>query len=109
MGVIYSKTINDIDEREIYNLNNFGKIKSVVKNFDFVVQEKYKIACDHPGSGNTKNIGSCTKISDLKQGKGIFSKLGVKVFDDYWQNYMTKEMAKNAELNNPPYSNLNQS
>jgi hypothetical protein len=108
LGVIYSKANSFINEKQIYGLDNLEKIKSVIKNFDFLVQEKYKIASDHPGSGNTKNIGSCNKINDLKHGKGIFSELGVKVFDDYWKNYMTREMAKNAELKNPPYSNLKQ-
>jgi hypothetical protein len=108
LGVIYSKASAFIEGKEIFNLNDLEEIKSVIKSFDFLVQEKYKIACDHPGSGNTKNIGSCNKINDLKQGKGIFSKLGVKVFDDYWENYMTKEMAKSAELKNPPYSNIRQ-
>ncbi|MDR1941249.1 MAG: hypothetical protein LBQ47_02875 [Endomicrobium sp.] len=108
LGIIYSKSIEKVDERKIYALNNLEKIKSVVKNFEFIVQEKYKIASDHCGSGNTKNIGSIIKIEDLKAGNGIFSKLGVKIFDDYWKNYMTKEMAKNAELKNPPYSNIKQ-
>jgi len=108
LGIIYSKTKSFISEREIFDLDSLENIKSVIKDFDFLVQEKYKIACDHPGSGNTKNIGSCNKINDLKQGKGIFSKFGVKIFDDYWKNYMTKEMARNAELEDPPYSNIKQ-
>jgi hypothetical protein len=108
LGIIYAKAVEKIDERKIYNLSNFDKIKSVVKEFDFIVQEKYKIAADRPGSGNTNNIGSCNKIADLKDGGGIFAKLGSKIFDDYWINYMTKEMAKNAELSKPPYSNIKQ-
>ena len=59
-----------------------------MKDFDFIVQEKYKIAKDRPGSGNTKNIGSCVKIAQLKEGSGPFSKLGVKIFDDFWMNYI---------------------
>jgi hypothetical protein len=108
LGIIYSKSAVKVDERKIYKLNNLKAIRSVIKKFDFIVQEKYKIASDHPGSGNTKNIGSCNKIKDLKDGGGIFVKLGIKIFDDYWKNYMTKEMAKNAELAKPPYSNIKQ-
>jgi hypothetical protein len=81
-------------------------ILSVVKDFDFIIQEKYKIAKDRPGSGNTKNIGSCVKIAELKQGIGPFADLGVKIFDDFWINYMTLEMAKSAKLKKPPYTNL---
>ena len=74
----------------------------------FFVQEKWKIAIDRPGSGNTKNIGSVNLISDLKNGNGIFSKLknGKEVFDDFWMYYLTKEMSKNIDLEKPPYSNL---
>ena len=55
-----------------------------------------------------KNIGSCTNISELREGTGPFTKYGVKVFDDYWINYMTMEMARSAKLKKPPYSNLKQ-
>ena len=56
-------------------------------NIDFFFVEKWKIASDISGSGNTANIGSITNISDLKQGNGIFSKYGEEMFDDYWMNY----------------------
>lgn len=95
-----------IDENRVYTIDDLEDILSVVKDFDFIVQEKYKIAKDRPGSGNTKNIGSCVKIAELKEGNGPFSKLGVKIFDDFWMNYMTLEMARNAKLKRPPYSNL---
>jgi len=51
-------------------------------------------------------MGSCVKISELREGTGPFSALGVKIFDDYWMNYMTLEMSRNAKLKKPPYSNL---
>jgi hypothetical protein len=77
-----------------------------VKDFIFFVQEKYKIATDRPGSGNTKNIGSVLKIDELVNGKGPFAKLGEEVFDDYWMFYLTKDMAKAVELTGAPYKNL---
>lgn len=97
-----------IDEKKIHNLDLLDNINSVVRDFDFFVQEKWKIATDRPGSGNTKNIGSVNLISDLKNGNGIFSKLknGKEVFDDFWMYYLTKEMSKNIDLEKPPYSNL---
>ena len=79
---------------------------SVVKDFEFIVQEKYRIAKDRPGSGNTKNIGSCVKIEELKRGEGPFAEHEVKIFDDFWIHYMTNEMAKNGGLLVPPYTNL---
>ena len=106
LGVIYTQQEELVDENRVYTIDDLEEILSVVKDFDFIVQEKYKIAKDRPGSGNTKNIGSCVKISELKEGTGPFSKLGVKIFDDFWINYMTVEMARGAKLRKPPYTNL---
>jgi len=99
-----------INETTTYNLENFTEIQSVVKDFDFFIQEKWKIALDRPGSGNTKNIGSETEISKLKSGNGLFKKefgeKGKKIFDDYWMNYETKDMAKAAERDVPRFKNI---
>ncbi len=106
LGVIYSRAIIDEDGRGIYRLKDLKNITSVIHDFMFFVQEKYKIAIDRPGSGNTKNIGSITKTDELVQGKGPFSELEEGVFDDYWMYYLTKDMAKAIDLNNAPYKNL---
>ena len=105
LGVIYD-TVPNIDERKTYTLDQLGDIVSVIKNFQFFVQEKWKIAIDRPGSGNTKNIGSVSKIEDLVNGNGVFSTLGEDVFNDYWMYYLTADMAKKAELPQPYYTNL---
>lgn len=107
LGVIYD-TIPDIDERKSYTLEHLNEIVSVIKNFQFFVQEKWRIAIDRPGSGNTKNIGSVCNIDDLIYGNGTFAKLGEDVFDDYWMYYLTTDMAKKAELPKPYYSNLSE-
>ncbi len=106
LGIIYSKRNKEINEKEKYTINELEEITSVIYDFEFIFQEKYKIAKDRPGSGNTKNIGSVTNIEDLKNGTGTFSKLGVKIFDDYWINYLTKDMAKKIDLPKPPYNNI---
>ena len=105
LGVIYD-TVADIDERKSYTLEQIGEIVSVIKNFQFFVQEKWRIAIDRPGSGNTKNIGSVSKIEDLINGNGVFAELGEDVFNDYWMYYLTSDMAKKAELPQPYYTNL---
>lgn len=107
LGVIYD-TIPDIDERKSYTLEHLNEIVSVIKNFQFFVQEKWRIAIDRPGSGNTKNIGSVCNIDDLIHGNGTFAKLGEDVFDDYWMYYLTTDMAKKAELPKPYYNNLSE-
>jgi hypothetical protein len=105
LGVIYSQNQITSNEKTIYNLEDLGKIESVIKDFKFFVQPKYKIASASPGSGNTKNIGSTNKIDTLINGKGIFSELGEEVYNDYWMYYLTKDMAKALEIQRP-YTNL---
>ena len=106
LGIIYTKQEERIDEYKIYSVDDLRKILSVIKDIEFILQEKYKIASDRPGSGNTKNIGSAVKIEELRDGTGIFSKYGIEVFDDYWMYYMTKDMAQLHELPKPPYRNI---
>lgn len=105
LGIIYSAA-DAVDEVRVHPLDDLDSIKSVLKDFQFFVQEKWRIAIDRPGSGNTKNIGSVSRISQLVTGAGPFAELGEKVFDDYWMNYLTLDMAKKAELHAPYYKNL---
>jgi len=106
LGVIYSKTDELIDVRRRYKFRELRRIPSVIRDFQFFAQEKYRIASDRPGSGNTKNIGSVTEIDKLINGSGPFAFLGEDVFDDYWMYYLTKDMARAAQLQRPPYTNL---
>lgn len=106
LGVIYSRAKRTTDERRIYKLNDLQNITSVVRDFKFFIQEKYRIAADRPGSGNTKNIGSVTRIDGLINGNGPFYEQGEEIFDDYWMYYLTKDMAKAIDLEKAPYKNL---
>lgn len=106
LGMIYSENRQASDEGKSYCIDELDDIVSVAKDITFFVQEKWKIATDRPGSGNTKNIGSVSLIEDLIEGSGPFSKLVEEVFDDYWMNYLTPDMAKKAELAQPYYNNL---
>ncbi|GBC64111.1 restriction endonuclease [Desulfonema ishimotonii] len=88
LGIIYDRTNGStIDETKSYGIEELRSIASVVRNFRFFVAEKWKIASDKGGSGNTANIGSINNISDILEQKGMFSKLGEQWFDDYWKNY----------------------
>lgn len=106
LGIIYSRADEHIDERKVYRLDDLQNITSVVKDFTFFVHEKYQIATDRPGSGNTKNIGSVVKIDELVNGNGPFAKLEEEIFDDYWMYYLTRDMARAVELKGAPYKNL---
>lgn len=85
LGVIYDRV--KIDELKRYKLDNLGKIQSVIQNLTLFFVEKYKIASDCSGSGNTANIGSIKNIDDILNEKGVFADLGESLFDDYWINY----------------------
>ncbi len=88
LGIIYNREDNaTIDETRPHKLDELQSITSVIKDFQFFVVEKWQIASDKSGSGNTANIGSINNIEDIINGNGVFSKLGETWFDDYWMNY----------------------
>ena len=88
LGIIYDRAEGStIDETKPHKLEELQSIASVVKNFQFFVAEKWKIASDKSGSGNTANIGSINRIEDIVGEHGMFSQLGENWFDDYWMNF----------------------
>ena len=93
------------DDRKQFTLDDLPKIPSVVKEFQFFAQPKYRMARSRPGSGNTKNIGSVVKIDKLVNGTGPFASLGEAVYDDYWMFYLTRDMAQALSVTRP-YTNL---
>ncbi len=103
IGFVYKRNGN-AQESQIYSLNDRDKIEFPFYDVKYFIQEKYKIAGDKPGSGNTENIGSIhTKnFTDLKDGKGPFSTLGVDVFDLYWKYYPKYRSSKKQ------YTSLNE-
>ena len=87
LGILYTRTLPaDIDETEVFDLTSLSSITSVLTDLLFFAEEKWKIASDRSGSGNTANIGSINYIPDMLAGNGAFAKLGEKVFDEYWIN-----------------------
>ena len=88
LGIIYNRVDGSaIDETKSYKVDKLQSITSVVRDFQFFVVEKWRIASDKSGSGNTANIGSINNIDDIINGNGMFSRLGESWFDDYWMNY----------------------
>lgn len=95
VGIIYTRgEENTIDETRKYGLEELEHIPAVAKNFLFFAEEKWKIASDKGGSGNTANIGSINYIEDIVNGNGIFAKAGEEVFDDYWANFGLLQIKK---------------
>ena len=116
LGIIYTRTAaKDLADTEIVHVKeledgpvtepphryrvtsveSLRSIASVVRDFQFFVCEKWRLASDKQGSGNTANIGSITHIQDILAGKGVFSLLGEEWFDEYWMNHgVTTRMKK---------------
>lgn len=106
LGILYKKSVIDATEKSVYSVDELSSIHSVIENFIFFVQPKWKIANDVPGSGNTRNIGAVTNIKKLINGQGPFADLGEDVFDDYWKGYFNNADAKTAGIGTPHYNNL---
>lgn len=88
LGILYSrKALTYLEEATVYAKSDLQQIPSVITEFEFFAQEKWRIASDKSGSGNTANIGSIIYISDILQGNGIFANLGEEWFNEFWQNY----------------------
>ena len=98
LGIIYTRaSLDKSEETHIYSINEIDKIPSVIQDFVFFAEEKWRIASDKGGSGNTANIGSIQKIDDIINGNGVFSKAGEDLFDDYWANYGKIEILVNEK------------
>lgn len=93
----YDTPAKKVAEREVTTVKNLKSITSVIKDFEFFVAEKWKIASDKQGSGNTANIGSTLSIEDLRNENGIFSQLSEEWFDEYWINHGSATMVKEGK------------
>lgn len=112
LAIVYTQAkendedMNDLDEMKTFRISDLGsvddnnssgrtviekdslsEIVSVIKDLKFYFVEKWKIASDSQGSGNTANIGSTKTEKNLENEDGVFCKLGEEIFDDYWKNY----------------------
>lgn len=88
LGIIYTRAaVERLAETRVYRVDEIEDIPAVIKNFLFFAEEKWRIASDKGGSGNTANIGSIHYIEDILSGNGVFAKAGEELFDDYWANY----------------------
>lgn len=106
LGILYKQSAKIENEKNSYSIEELDTIKSVIRDFTFFVQPKWKIASDCPGSGNTRNIGSVSGLDNLVNGRGIFSELGEDVFDDYWMNFFNTVDARSAGMEKAHYTNI---
>ncbi|MBM3175415.1 MAG: restriction endonuclease [Chloroflexi bacterium] len=100
VGFIYSRVPGV--EPEVVKVADIDKVVAPITDVELIIREKWQIASDRPGSGNTTNIGSITDIEGLRDGKGVFTKFGEKgreIFEDYWRNFDRTTPRKYSNLN----------
>jgi hypothetical protein len=69
-----------------FRLNQLKEIETPMSSVDVFIQEKWLIASDHAGSGNTTNIGSIDGVlADFAKGRGVFK--SEEEFLEYWRGY----------------------
>jgi hypothetical protein len=100
VGFIYDR-VPDV-KLEVVDISSLDKIIAPIRNVEVIVWQKWQLASDRPGSGNTANIGSVRSLDALRKGQGIFTKFGEKgedIFEDYWRNFDWKQPRKYTNLN----------
>lgn len=88
MGFVYTRNDNS-EEGLVKDYNDRGEVPPPYQDVEYFVSEKYEIAGEKPGSGNTENIGSfrTNEIEDLREGNGPFAEYGEDLFEEYWRNH----------------------
>jgi restriction endonuclease EcoRV len=73
-------------ENHTYTLEKLKEIPLPYKDVRIFVREKWRIASDRAGSGNTTNIGSINaRLEDFEKGAGPFS--SEEEYHEYWRTY----------------------
>lgn len=86
IGFVYDRN-QECGNTEINKIIEASTLQTPFLNIDFFVQEKYKVAGQTTGSGNTTNIGSIksNNINHFDSGKMGFR--NTAEFETYWGNY----------------------
>lgn len=89
IGFVYSRGIDfdtKLTSKLVYSLDELEHVVEPISNIEFFVQEKWRIAGDTAGSGNTANIGSISgTLQDFRFGNGPFRSEGEYL--EYWRGY----------------------
>lgn len=86
----------------IVDISALDKVVAPIKNVEVINWQKWQLASDKPGSGNTANIGSVRSLEALQEGRGTFTQFGERgkeVFENYWRRFDWKQPRKYTDLN----------
>jgi hypothetical protein len=97
VGFVYERVVRACADHSLYALAELGGVPLPLKNVRHFVQEKWRIAGDKPGSGNTSNIGSIEgSLAAFERGQGVF--VSDAEFLAYWRHYGDKTYRNVAEF-----------
>lgn len=98
IGFVYSRSNKGVDTG-IYSIRELQDIEPPFRDVDVFVQEKWRIASDRAGSGNTASIGSISgKLEDFVRGNGPF--VSEAEFLAYWRGYEPTEERRKRKYSN---------
>lgn len=104
LAFLYSRT-NRFETTKV-SIDDLDSVQPAYADVEVAFMEKYRLAGDKPGSGNTDNIGTfkSTSMEPFQYGAGPFALLGNAVYEHYWQNFPKyRDSAKEKESR---YKNL---
>ncbi len=96
IGFVYKRSEGKRDTTGlIFSFDSLNEIPIPFDDVEVFMQEKWRIAGDRAGSGNTANIGSISgTIDDFRSGNGVFHT--EQEFLEYWRGY--KRTAQERKL-----------
>ena len=100
IGFVYNRVGGKRDASgRIYSFETLRQMPVPFDDVEVFMQEKWRIAGDRAGSGNTTNIGSITgTISDFVAGKSVF--VSEAEFLEYWRGYKRTGAERRAAYSN---------
>ena len=103
IGFVYRRVAVDAAAvARLYSVDELAAIPAPFADVEVFVQEKWCIAGDRAGSGNTANIGSIVGTgADFRQGRGVFQ--SESEFLAYWRSY-----GRTAAERQPLYRNISE-
>ena len=97
LGFVYERNAAAQNAKpEVKKATDLLGIPLAIEGIEIFLQQKWKIASDKAGSGNTTNIGSIKgKIEEFENGQGPFE--SEEEYLEYWRGYArTKKERENA-------------
>ncbi|MBC6416448.1 MAG: restriction endonuclease, partial [Rhodospirillales bacterium] len=83
----------------IYSFDTLRHIPIPFDDVEVFMQEKWRIAGDRAGSGNTANVGSIyATVQDFSAGNGVFA--SEAEFLEYWRGYRRTNRERQAAYSN---------